>query len=184
MIKRYKKVVLNVIIACAVLASGVAFKTLLHKPTSTADVKLSYYADSIDSLANDSQAILVGTATNKSQEITFEGVEFVTTEIKVDDVVKADNEIGKTITLLQTKVEEDPIIEKGTQTLLFLDKYEGPIVEIAYVTKGLYQGQYKIKDKEIKINELIRKENSKLEADIKSKSDLIGSLKEKFRKDK
>jgi hypothetical protein len=58
------------------------------------------------------------------------------------------NNISKndTIMLLQTNSYEDPIVEKGSKKILFLDKYEGPITEDAYVCKGLYQGNYSISE--------------------------------------
>lgn len=41
----------------------------------------------------------MGTATNNSKKITYEGVDFITTEVKVDNLLKANTDIGKTITL-------------------------------------------------------------------------------------
>lgn len=50
-----------------------------------------------------------------------------------------------TITLLQNDIYEvDPTVKKGEKVLLFLKKYEGPVIENAYRIVGLYQGHFKV----------------------------------------
>lgn len=62
---------------------------------------------------------------------------------------------------------------------MFLEKYVGPIENEAYVIKGLYQGQYKIKNNKIKgVNNLNKKLNDEIESyDLKL-------LKDSLKKDK
>ena len=55
-----------------------------------------------------------------------------------------DLEKGDTITLLQTYVEEDPIVEKNDEVLLYLKKYDGPVIKDAYRIVGLMQGHFKL----------------------------------------
>ena len=47
---------------------------------------------------------------------------------------------------MQTYSEEDPYLKKGTQVLLFLSEYDGPIAQDVFVINGLYNGQYVIDD--------------------------------------
>lgn len=73
------------------------------------------------------------------------GVSFVRSKISVYEVLQGDIQPNEEIWLLQTKLKQDPIVRKGEQLLLFLEKYDGPVVqEDAYVSVGLYQGHYMI----------------------------------------
>ncbi|WP_037283206.1 hypothetical protein [Saccharibacillus sacchari] len=40
--------------------------------------------------------------------------------------------------------EDNPVFQIGQKAIVFLDKYEGPVAEDAYVIKGAYQGKFLI----------------------------------------
>jgi hypothetical protein len=182
MIKKHKKAIFGSAIVSVLLLSGFYVGTLNLQHSHEIDLKVSYEANNTDQLADDSDVILVGTATQNSKILTYEGVDFVATEVKVDNLIKSNADIGETITLLQTVAPEDPTIEKDRKTLLFLDQYEGPITSNAYVTKGLFQGQYKIKDNQVIVSDEIKEKKQNLADDIKSKKNLVDHLKNKYSK--
>lgn len=105
-------------------------------------VKISYYASNLEDLIKDSPLIVEAKVTDKNTDITYLGVNFVTTKIDITKMLKGDISEHE-ITLLQTDCKEDPIVEKGSSVLLFLHKYDGPITTNAYVCQGLYQGSIK-----------------------------------------
>lgn len=118
------------------------------------------YSDYEDLLTT-SPIIVIGESTGELDEITFYGVDFVVSSFKTEEIIRNEKYEGKkktdkelsTIRVLQTVMQEDPIIEKGKKKLIFLRKYEGPVAEDVYVICGLYQGQFDLKkDKLIPVN--------------------------------
>lgn len=153
-------------------------KTANAEPTTInkikGDAKLTYMSENLDQLIADSSFIIEGIATDKQDDLIFQTVPFVTTNIKIEKVLKG-NLTYKEITLLQTKITEDPLVKKGGHVLLFLEKYEGPIINDAYVCKGLYQGNYNINDKGIITNSIdLKSYNLKLSDDIEKTNSLEG----------
>lgn len=120
------------------------FTNLKHAIFGVPHVKVSYYAKNSSDLTKDSQAVVIAQVTDHQTQLTYQGVDFVKTGVNVKKVLKGSDLAGKEITLLQTVCAEDPTVEKGSTVLLFLDTYDGPVTENAYVCKGLYQGQYKV----------------------------------------
>lgn len=169
------------ILVCALLGGSVVGIENLQKPSLKTELKVHYQADNVDQLANDSQAIIVGTPTTNRKEILYDGVNFIATDVKVVNQIKSDTNLGDTITLLQTVADEDPDIRENGKSLLFLEKYEGPIIKNAYVCKGLYQGQYKVKDNDAVIINDINENNKELANEIRNKNNLIQELKDKYR---
>lgn len=104
--------------------------------------KLAANYRSIDDLIKDSPVIVTGTVESINNEFVAMGVTFALTKFKVEASVRG--EVSGTINILQTKMAEDPFIKKGEKLMLFLERYEGPVAEDAYVMKGLFMGQYKI----------------------------------------
>lgn len=137
-------IVLASIVGTVCIALALGWAALEKFYVSSAHTKGAYNADNLNALTKDSTCILLGHVLNDQTNITYGGVDFVTTKIQVNKVFKGMNSSNGEITLLQTKCAADPIVEKNTDTLLFLEKYEGPIVKDAYVCKGLSQGQYRI----------------------------------------
>ena len=70
---------------------------------------------------------------------------FAITAVEPIDIVRGDVN-AKTLRIMQTYSEEDPYLKKGTQVLLFLSEYDGPIAQDVFVINGLYNGQYVIDD--------------------------------------
>lgn len=97
---------------------------------------------SIDDLIKDSPFIVTGTVESVNDEFVVMGVSFALTKFKIVNSIRG--EISGNINILQTKIAEDPFIMKGEKLMLFLERYEGPVAEDAYVMKGLFMGQYKI----------------------------------------
>lgn len=50
----------------------------------------------------------------------------------------------ETIPLLQNDMKEDPLVKRGETVLLYLQRYEGPVIENAYRIVGLQQGHFKV----------------------------------------
>lgn len=108
--------------------------------------KVNFMAKNIDDLTNNSQVILEAVVKDKIKSINYVDVDFVETALNVNKIYKgAEFVTGKEILLLQTMIEQDPLVVKGERVLLFLDKYSGPVTsDSTFVTKGLYQGHYKL----------------------------------------
>ena len=81
----------------------------------------------------------------------FQNVNFETTKLNVQSVLKGDIKDGERISLLQTVSDLDPTVAKGSTVLLFLEKYDGPVpgAEASFVCEGGYQGNYIISDGKI-----------------------------------
>ncbi len=138
-----------VIICIAVVAVG-GIKIIYNYKNlneETAHVKVSYAPENLDSLTEDSDTIVEGKATQLQEEFKYDDISFYKTQVKIRAVLKG-QPISKNecITILQTKSIEDPAIGKNSNIILFLEKYEGPIISDAYVCKGLSQGHYKVVD--------------------------------------
>jgi hypothetical protein len=117
---------------------------------NASSAKLSFYAESLDELIGASQYIIIAEVSGRQKDYNHMGVKFVNTEITIEKVLKGDSlSENQQITLLQTAIEEDPIVKRNKKVLLFIDKYEGPVTEDAYVCQGLYQGHYILDEKKI-----------------------------------
>ena len=108
-------------------------------------MKVSYQAEYINDLIKNSQLIIVAHVTNDQSKLAYGDVEFVITRLEVNSILNNTNFPEKEITLLQTVCEKDPTVAKDSTVLLFLEKYDGPVTDNAYVCTGLYQGQYELK---------------------------------------
>lgn len=150
-----KNIVLTSIIAatCAVNIFAVNSTSLLstraeetfNSPRGSAQLTEHYY--SLDELAEATPTVVSGKLDGKSEKIEYKGITFIKSEIKLKEVYRDyfdDLEKGDTITLLQTYVEEDPIVEKNDEVLLYLKKYDGPVIKDAYRIVGLMQGHFKL----------------------------------------
>ncbi|MBU3178468.1 hypothetical protein KPL47_19280 [Clostridium estertheticum] len=116
------------------------------------------------------EAVQIGEQT----ETNYTGVTFVTNKLKIKQVLKGDLiSANDVITLLQTQINEDPIVKKNGHVLLYLEKYSGSIVKDAYVCKGLYQGHYDISDNGTLVNSFDMKNlNPDLNEDLKKNNKL------------
>ena len=108
-------------------------------------VKLAEGFSTYQDLVEHSQIVVTATVVSKNNEFIYDDMTFAITEIEVKDCVRGKLN-GKTVKVLQTKAEEDPYLIKGSDMLLFLSPYTGPIADNVYVINGLYYGQFSIKD--------------------------------------
>lgn len=106
-------------------------------------LKLDFVPDSIENLQDNSELIILGNVYGTPEIIDEVGTKFYVSEVNINDIVQGNIE-AKTINVLQTYSEEDPILTKDGQVLLFLEKYNGILSSDnnTYVCKGLGYGQY------------------------------------------
>ncbi|MEC1716524.1 hypothetical protein [Schinkia azotoformans] len=134
---------------------------------SRGSVAVSTDFQNLEDLAAASPIVITAQTKDEGEIFTYSDVEFTKTQINVNDILRDETNLLKkrgNITLLQTYVMEDPSIDKNEKVLLFLEKYEGKVIdELAFVVNGLEQGHFKIKDGEIisKSKEGKVKENTK-----------------------
>lgn len=108
-------------------------------------LKMSDDFSTYEDLVDHSPIVVMATVTSGNKEFDYAEMTFAITEVEIIDHVRG-NESAKTLQILQTRSEEDPYLKKGTQVLLFLSEYNGPIAQNVYVINGLYNGQYVIDD--------------------------------------
>lgn len=120
---------------------------------------------------NASIIVEVNSMTNRD-EIVYGEVDFVISDIFVTRVFKG-SEIKENslIKILQTKVNEDPLLDKDKKYLLFLNKYDGPVAENVYVVHGMYQGQFLIED-----DRIVKNDMSKVAVESESYSQYISKF--------
>lgn len=118
--------------------------------------KVNFEAKNIDDLIISSEVIIEAIATDKVKNANYLGANFVQTVVEVKKVYKGSEHIsGKEIHLLQTLMVQDPLIKKDERVLLFLEKYTGPVTsDVAFISKGLFQGHYKIKKDQLNNDKL------------------------------
>lgn len=96
-------------------------------------------------LSSDSSLIAEINLTGKTEEVTYEGANFVINGAEVIDVVKGDPSLkGKDINILEVKSFSMNRTKKTDHFILFFQKYDGPVTSDAYVITGVYQGKYSI----------------------------------------
>lgn len=156
-----KKILLVVIIGAVCCLSYLSVINYLIPSKNTTEsvdtsklfhAKMSFYANSLDEVYDQSSIVIEATIEDQISEIEFgPGFYFTFTEAKVNDVIKGNglNENDK-INIIQTKyLVEDPILEKGSEKILFLIKYDNKEYadnDYTYACVGGYQGIYDISD--------------------------------------
>lgn len=102
----------------------------------------------IEELAKHSPIVIVGQIKSDSKSFEYSSATFFESQIQVKNIyrdTKANLTKNQNITLLQNDINEvDPIVKKGEKVLLFLKKYDGPVIKNAYRIVGLYQGHFKV----------------------------------------
>lgn len=170
------------IVSLSILAAficSLALWTILLKP-NVSSAKLAYTATSLDALSEDCELIVRVNTTDNIKNITYSDVDFTLTGVNVLEVIKGNTTLeGKTIKLFQTKgMKEDPRLKSNQELLLFLYQYEGPVTkDICYVSLGLYQGMYKLANKQL--TPLYEKEDE-ISTLISEKRNILTSLKNKY----
>ena len=134
------------ILSVAVVAGYVMFSDML-KQEKTSDLAVTESFRHIDDLATRSPIVLVGKVSSHPRSFEYHSVTFFESDIHVQRVYRDVSQKLKqtdTITLLQNDMEEDPLVKVGENVLLYLQKYEGPVIENAYRIVGLQQGHFKV----------------------------------------
>lgn len=141
-----------------------------NEAISRGEAVLATDFQNLEDLAEASPIVITAQTKDEGEIFTYSGVEFIKTQIKVNDILRDETNLlkkGEYITLLQTYVMEDPPVDKNEKVLLFLEKYEGKVIdELAFVVNGLDQGHFKIKDGEI----ISKSKNGKVKEHTKGKN--------------
>lgn len=128
---------------------GLIYVTKITPDSISKDMhlKVDYTATSLEDLTDNSSIVVEATVNNDQEEIDYSGVTFTLSELKINNIIKGDSLLkNDTVLLLQTNSYEDPVVEKGSKKILFLNKYTGPIAQNAYVCTGLYQGNFTVNE--------------------------------------
>lgn len=134
------------ILSVAVVAGYVMFSEIL-KEGNTSDLAVTESFRHIDDLATRSPVVIVGKVNSHPRSFEYHSVTFFESDIHVQRVYRdVSHELKQTgtITLLQNDMEEDPLVRRGENVLLYLQKYEGPVIENAYRIVGLQQGHFRV----------------------------------------
>lgn len=134
------------ILSVAAVAGYVMFSDML-KEGNTSDLAVTESFRHIDDLATRSPVIIVGKVSSHPRSFEYHSVTFFESDIHVQRVYRDVSQELKqtdTITLLQNDMEEDPLVRRGENVLLYLQKYEEPVIENAYRIVGLQQGHFKV----------------------------------------
>ncbi|WP_214694846.1 hypothetical protein [Exiguobacterium sp. s160] len=134
------------ILSVAVVAGYVMFSEIL-KEGNTSDLAVTESFRHIDDLATRSPVVIVGKVSSHPRSFEYHSVTFFESDIHVQRVYRdVSHELKQTdtITLLQNDMEEDRLVRQGENVLLYLQKYEGPVIESAYRIVGLQQGHFKV----------------------------------------
>jgi hypothetical protein len=139
----------------AILIIGFFFysNVFAEKSNNKVDMHLSLSKgyESISELANDAD-IIAEVEVTSSNTLSYYDVPFTVSNADLLDTYKGGT-TGTTINLLETggiidnqeySPEGNDVLKENDKAILFLQKYEGPITNDAYVVLGVYQGKFKI----------------------------------------
>ncbi|GGG91028.1 hypothetical protein [Paenibacillus radicis (ex Gao et al. 2016)] len=141
-----------VAIAAAIVFFQVRAEASRDKPTSTVSMHfdLSESFQSVDQLRT-SSPVIARVKINTTKSYPYSNVVFTLSEASVQKVYKG--QLGKQIHILETGgsygglhylAEGNAVFASNDEAVVFLEKYEGPVAEDAYVIKGVYQGKFKV----------------------------------------
>lgn len=133
-------------LSVVVIAGYIMFSEML-KEENTSDLAVTESFRHIDDLATSSPIVIVGKVSSAPKPFTHQSVTFFESHIQVQRVYRDVNgqlKSADTITLLQNDMEEDPLVKRDETVLLYLQRYEGPVMENAYRIVGLQLGHFKV----------------------------------------
>ena len=133
-------------LSVVVIAGYIMFSEML-KEENTSDLAVTESFRHIDDLATRSPIVIVGKVRSAPKPFTHQSVTFFESHIQVQRVYRDVNgqlKSADTITLLQNDMEEDPLVKRDETVLLYLQRYEGPVMENAYRIVGLQLGHFKV----------------------------------------
>lgn len=127
----------------AVIGSGFVGYNYL-KDNSVSSAQLVEYYEDMDELSASSPFVISGSVADDTESIVYNDVTFHITKITINKLYRGMDGVseGDTITLLQTDILEDPLVEERKELILFLKKYQGPVIDNAYRIVGLKQGHF------------------------------------------
>ncbi|MDA5561075.1 hypothetical protein PJK55_10055 [Exiguobacterium sp. MMG028] len=134
------------ILSVAAVAGYVMFSEMLREE-NTSDLAVTESFRHINDLATRSPVVIVGKVSSHPRSFEYHSVAFFESDIHVQSIYRDVSQELKqtdTITLLQNDMEEDSLVKVGENVLLYLQKYEGPVIENAYRIVGLQQGHFKV----------------------------------------
>ncbi|MCR8843495.1 hypothetical protein NQ117_07345 [Paenibacillus sp. SC116] len=107
-------------------------------------VSVATHYMALEELAYDAEYIVEAEWTNKTERVNVSGANFELNDIKINKVLEGDPKLaGQTIKIIDIgSLNSAP----HTKSVLFLNKYDGPITEEAYAVVGYYQGIFAIDD--------------------------------------
>lgn len=141
----------RVYIVAAIISMSLAVALLFYmssRSTALPSLKMAEGFGTYDDLIGHSPIVITANVTSENKEFDYAEMTFAITEVEIIDLVRGDVN-AKTLQIMQTLSVEDPYLKEGTQVLLFLSEYDGPIAQNVYVINGLYNGQYVIDDSTI-----------------------------------
>ncbi|NRR05442.1 MULTISPECIES: hypothetical protein [Brevibacillus] len=146
-----KKVILLFSIAGIISLGGYGLYVNSDESYAMAHGQLAQVYTSLGELSQDTPLVVEAEVTGKGDKFEYKDVVFVKTDVKIKSVYRENLGIKEndTITVLQTYMEEDPVVEKKENLVLFLDKYTGPVHDDAFTIVGAMQGHFVIKDDKI-----------------------------------
>ncbi|MCM3280033.1 hypothetical protein M3591_05725 [Exiguobacterium sp. MER 193] len=133
-------------LSVVVIAGYIMFSEML-KEENTSDLAVTESFRHIDDLATSSPIVIVGKVSSAPKPFTHQLVTFFESHIQVQRVYRDVNgqlKSADTITLVQNDMEEDPLVKRDETVLLYLQRYEGPVMENAYRIVGLQLGHFKV----------------------------------------
>lgn len=102
-----------------------------------------------------SAELIVEAEVKSTKAVSAQGVPFTLSKALVVKSYKGDIQKGEYINILETGgaidgqeylIDENKVFQPGDKTIVFLDKYEGPVTDDAFVILGVYQGKFLLKD--------------------------------------
>lgn len=144
-----RKNIRNGIFALLILFFFVAYKQIFSASSKLSDKYLTDY-----DLITKSEYIVSGGDITKNEIIHHAGVDFILFNFLVDTKILGES-IEDEIRILQTVVPHDDMfkfLERGKRYVLFLEKYEGPVTENAYVICGVDLGKIEMEGSALILN--------------------------------
>ena len=143
MIKQKRAYVFAAVISLSLAVALLFF--MASRGATKPSLKIAEGFGTYNDLIDHSPIVITATVTSENKEFDYAEMTFAITAVEPIDIVRGDVN-AKTLRIMQTYSEEDPYLKKGTQVLLFLSEYDGPIAQDVFVINGLYNGQYVIDD--------------------------------------
>ena len=140
MIKQKRAYVFAAVISLSLAVALLFF--MASRGATKPSLKIAEGFGTYNDLIDHSPIVITATVTSENKEFDYAEMTFAITAVEPIDIVRGDVN-AKTLRIMQTYSEEDPYLKKGTQVLLFLSEYDGPIAQDVF---GLYNGQYVIDD--------------------------------------